>query len=78
MAPWRKNKAKASLFMGPRSGSGRSWLLVSDWTILNSIYARASPERGARTAHLTVSDFCRERLPGGPCTHWKALAAANY
>src|SRR5260370_42272877 len=25
------------------------------------------------TAHLTVSDFCRERLPGGPCTHWKAL-----
>jgi hypothetical protein len=35
--------------------------------------ARASPERGAHTAHLTVSDFCRERLPGGPCTHWKAL-----
>ena len=31
------------------------------------------PERGARTAHLTVSDFCREQLPGGPCTHWKAL-----
>jgi hypothetical protein len=31
-----------------------------------------------RTAHLTVSDFCRERLPGGPCTHWKALTAGNY